>query len=74
VADGLTEHETEIIETLGRAFNTFVVLPDQRPGDAVEFAHHIHILQRHVMARLARRLHPEIFGKPKFDPAGADLR
>ncbi len=58
----LTINEREIIDHLAHAFNKFVELPSRHPSDAEDFARHIHILQRHVMARLPRRIHPEMFG------------
>jgi hypothetical protein len=63
----LTPDEKAIIDKLADAFNTFYMLENKHPSDVGEFAHHIHILQRHVMARLARRTHPEIF--PHYDAA-----
>jgi hypothetical protein len=57
----LTTEEKAIIEKLADAFNYFVELENKHPSDVGEFAHHIHILQRHVMARLARRCNPDIF-------------
>lgn len=57
----LTTRETVVIEKLADAFNEFCQLDRKHPSDLQEFAHHIHVLQRHVMARLARRTHPELF-------------
>lgn len=59
----LTSKEKEVIEKLANAYNIFVTLPDKHVSDDIEFSKYIHILQRHVMARLTRRIHPEIFGK-----------
>jgi hypothetical protein len=57
----LTIKERTLIETLGKCYNSFLKLDSPHPNDAEEFAHHIHILQRQVMARLARREHPDTF-------------
>ncbi len=59
----LTDDEKKVIEHLTDAYNMFVSLPRQHPSDTEDFSRHIHILQRHVMARLARRMHPEMFYK-----------
>jgi hypothetical protein len=57
----MTPDEITVVEKLADAFNAFVALSNSHPNDRDEFAHHIHILQRQVMARLARRAHPDIF-------------
>ena len=61
----LTQAEKSLIEKLGNCYNDFIgilkVEGTEHPSDRQEFAEHIHILQRHVMARLARIKHPEIF-------------
>jgi hypothetical protein len=59
---GLTPEEQQVIHHLVEAYNLFVDLPDKHVSDDAEFSRYIHILQRHVMGRLARRTHPEIFG------------
>lgn len=61
----LNAKEIAITELLGRCYNMFCELHDQHPSDHEEFAHHVHILQRHVMARLARKEHPSVFGVKK---------
>lgn len=58
----LTEHEIGLINKLGACFNDFCALqaiPDS-PMTA-EFAGGIHLLQDMVAARLAMRLHPDLF-------------
>jgi hypothetical protein len=57
----LTIEEIEIISLLANVYNKFNALQNKHPSDSDEFAHHIHILQRHIMARLAKRCHPDIF-------------
>ena len=57
----LTIQERTLIQALGNCYNTFVGFDNPHPNDADEFAQHIHVLQRQVMARLARREHPETF-------------
>lgn len=57
----LTEREQAVIENLTEAYNIFVELPNHHPSDCADFTHYIHVLQRHVMARLARRCHLELF-------------
>jgi len=59
---GLTTEEQTILNHLIDAYNEFISLPEQHPQDNDEFTQHIHILQRQVMSRLARRVHPELFG------------
>jgi hypothetical protein len=61
LAEVMTPEELAIIDKLADVFNDFCNLENKHPSDVGEFAHHIHILQRHVMARLARRTHPEVF-------------
>ena len=57
----MNEQELQLIEKLGECFTEFVKLPyNTHPTDHTEFCQHVHILQRHVMARAAQRLHPEI--------------
>jgi hypothetical protein len=58
----LTSQELAVMDHLVEAVNGFLDLPDKHPSDVAEFIQHIHVLQRHVMSRLARRAHPEIFG------------
>jgi hypothetical protein len=58
---GLTKEEIDLVENLGKLYGDFLALPNRHPMDAGEFANQIHILQRQVMARLARRTHPDIF-------------
>ena len=57
----LTMNEKKIIIDLGNCFKQFLALDEHHPNDPEDFASHIHILQRQVMARLARREHPEVF-------------
>jgi len=57
----MTEEELAIINLLANAYNLFIKLPLQHPMDQDEFCRNVHVLQRQVMAREARRRHPEIF-------------
>ena len=57
----LTIKEKLLIKNLATCFSDFVKLDNSHPSDNKEFADHIHILQRQVMVRLARRAHPDIF-------------
>jgi len=57
----LTIKEKLIIKNLATCYNDFAQLDHSHPSDNAEFAEHIHILQRQIMARLARRAHPDIF-------------
>lgn len=51
----LTNKERELTEALGECWSAFEKLEEQHPSDHDEFIHHIHILQRQVMARPTRR-------------------
>jgi len=57
----MTQEELDLVEQLGEIHTRFVKLPDSHPSDNIEFCHHIHILQRHIMARETRRINPDIF-------------
>ena len=57
----LTEVELALCEELGDWFNAFVRLPREHPSDTAEAVFHIHALQTIVMARGARRNHPDVF-------------
>lgn len=57
----LTEQEQNILFHLGKAYDLFASLEAKHPADAGEFTEAIHRLQEKVMARVARRLHPQIF-------------
>jgi len=57
----LNDNEKKILNILGEAFVLFRDLPDKHESDEDEFAHYIHILQRHVMSRPTRRSNPDMF-------------
>lgn len=57
----LSKEEQSLIDQLAAVYNEFIKLPGKHPSDDREFEHGVHVLQRHVMARLARRIHPELF-------------
>jgi hypothetical protein len=47
----MTEDEDKIVELLGKAWNSYLALPDQHPQDQHDMLHAIHTAQRIVMAR-----------------------
>jgi hypothetical protein len=51
----MTDDEKEIVELLGKVWNQFLTLPVEHESDVREFQYGIHILQRQVMCRPARR-------------------
>jgi hypothetical protein len=68
--------EQALISALANAFTAYAALQladcpqghelidverSARNGDRSEFAHHIHVLQRQVMARSAQREYPDMF-------------
>ncbi len=61
----LNAKEIAITELLGRCYDMFCELHEHHPNDKAEFIQHIHVLQRQVMARLARREHPTVYGEHK---------
>lgn len=61
----MTDKEKALVEMLGECYNQFVELDDKHHCDDTEFAQAIHMLQRQVMCRLARRQHPQFFFSPE---------
>jgi hypothetical protein len=61
IASGLTDDELAIIELSAKLWNAFLALPDHHPADCPELALDIHRIQNRVMARAAKRAHPETF-------------
>ena len=59
--EGLSESELGLVDLLGTCWTIFSSLPEHHPTDLDEFMHGIHVLQRQVMARAARRDHPDRF-------------
>lgn len=51
----MTADEINVLELLREAWHEFQKLPDPHPSDHAEFAQHLHILQRQVLAREGRR-------------------
>jgi hypothetical protein len=51
----MTPDELKCLDLLGEAWNAFVALPIEHESDHREFQHHLHVLQRHIMARSVRR-------------------
>ena len=60
-AAGLTQAERGIINLTAELWNATSALPDQHPCDLNELQRDIHNIQNRIMARLARRAHPEVF-------------
>lgn len=56
----LTDQEIKIVTALGAVWNDYLEL-NEGPADKEEFMNNLHALQRQVMARLARRVHPNLF-------------
>lgn len=58
----LSPEELRVLEISVQRWNEFLALDDHRRGsDKEEMAREIHNIQYRVMARIARREHPDIF-------------
>lgn len=60
----MTTAELALTRKLGECYNEYRALLEPTftaEGDINEFAHHVHILQRQVMCRVAQRAHPNEF-------------
>jgi hypothetical protein len=59
----LTEAELKVIELTADLWNAYVALAvsDRLPSEREEMARDIHSIQQRIMARSARRAHPDIF-------------
>lgn len=57
----LTDDELALLGRLADVWNGFLALPSRQSDETGAFWTGIHDLQRIVMARLARRTHPEFF-------------
>lgn len=58
----ILEHtELDVLDKLVDAWNRFITLPPYHLTDTGEFAQAIHVCQNIVMARLAVRIHPDLF-------------
>lgn len=51
----MTPAEREVFDRLVEAWNAFLLLPNEHADDNDEFRYSIHILQRQILARSARR-------------------
>lgn len=51
----MTSDEKKVLDALVSAWNLFMGLPVEHADDNNDFRHHLHILQRQVMSRPARR-------------------
>ena len=60
-AVALTADEMAVLKLTASLWNVLVRLPDPHPSDAREYSLAVHAIQEKVMARLARRVHPEFF-------------
>lgn len=58
----LTDQEKEVLRLSAELYNAIALLPDKHPEDMKETEIDIHRIQNRVMARVASRAHPEIFG------------
>jgi hypothetical protein len=52
---GLTPKETEVMDNLVNAWNSYVSLPIEHPDDTSEFRHAFHSLQHMILMRPTRR-------------------
>ncbi len=57
----LTPHERALLDMLGDWWNGYCELPDKPPNEDSEVCAQIHALQLTIMARLAKRAHPDYF-------------
>lgn len=57
----MDDAELAVIAALAAAWNRYLALPEAHPSDRREFEAGIHRLQEKIMARGARRAHPEVF-------------
>ncbi len=57
----LTKEELTLIDMTVDLWNAFLALPDHHPADADEMALDVHRVQNRIMARSARRDHPDVF-------------
>jgi hypothetical protein len=51
----MTDEERALVMSLAKAWDDFLALPVEHDDDQREFRHGIHMLQRMVLARPARR-------------------
>lgn len=52
----LTDTEHAVLTKLAEAWNMYLILSKEHPGQDAEFRHGIHALQRQIMARPTRRM------------------
>lgn len=57
---GFSFDEQQLLRDLGKAHNAFCGLPVQHPSDIDEWVAALHDLQKLVMVRVARRMHPDL--------------
>jgi hypothetical protein len=61
----MTEKEIDLLKMTGELQNKFLELEPGHPTEADDWSNAIHRLQRIIMARMARRAYPDIFGGQK---------
>ena len=61
VGPAMTDGELLVLRLTAELYNAIHALGDHHPSDMDELARDIHSIQARVMARLARRVHPEVF-------------
>jgi len=59
--DGLTKQEGNVMDSLVKAWNDFIKLPNEHPSDTEEFCRGIHQCQHVLMCRILRRDYPEAY-------------
>jgi hypothetical protein len=60
----VTKLEKEVLDSITKAFNTYIEVEReemQHPDDVIDFKNGVHVLQRIIATREARRLLPEVF-------------
>mgnify|MGYP003386792226 CR=1 len=65
----LTDAEKAVINHLAGAWNTWMLLDNNHPDDNFDFRQAIHRLQDLVASRVARRVDPDFWWKPKVEQA-----
>jgi hypothetical protein len=60
-ANEIEQQERKVLKLTAECWNEFIKLESTHPSDTNDFADGIHILQRILAMRMARRDHPDIF-------------
>lgn len=61
VTPSLTAAELELTYLAAELWNKYLALPGRPSNEAPEMQRDIHAIQQRIMARLARRCHPDVF-------------